>query len=401
MSSFTSPLVVGKVAYDTVKLERISLSLTKGDSFSERWLQDLLFQNPECLPVKEIDPHIGKLVPVCTEIETGAGLADILYVTPTGQIVLVETKLWRNPEARRAVVAQILDYANQLTAWTYEDLAREAAIASKQGPSYLSDCLKKQGIEEAAFVDGINRSLKMGDFLLLIVGDGIRSGAQSLVGFIERYGNLRFGLGLIEVAAYKLPNDDILLQPRILAKTEIIKRTVLIALSGDVEVENISSNEDTEATNSDAAWFQEFWSDYLKVLRLDDPLQPLPAKPSKSTNMFFGMPPSMNSAWISAYIAQSKGVGGVYLTFGKSFDKLNEYYEQLLMQREDIERSFGDRLSWERNGDKIYIGAPNVSYNDLKQGDQRQRVITHLVEMTNRMVNVFRHRLAAISDVKL
>ena len=171
------------------------------------------------MPVQEIDPHIGKLIPVCTEIETGAGPADILFVTPTGKIVLVETKLWRNPNARREVVAQILDYAKQLTAWSYDDLAREAAIASKNGPDYLSNCLKAYGVEEQGFVDGINRSLKIGDFLLLIVGDGIRTGAESLVAFIERYGNLRFGLGLIEVAAYRLPDHSVLLQPRILAKT--------------------------------------------------------------------------------------------------------------------------------------------------------------------------------------
>jgi len=400
MSAFTSPIVVGKAGDGAVELERISLSSTNEGAFSEKWLQSIVFKNPECLPVKEIDPHIGKLVPVCMEIETGAGPADILYVTATGQIVLVETKLWRNPEARREVVAQILDYAKQLTSWTYEDLAREAAIASKQGQSYLSGCLRKHGIEEAAFVDGINRSLKTGDFLLLIVGDGIRSGAQSLVGFIERYGNLRFGLGLIEVAAYKLPTDDVLLQPRILAKTEVLKRTVLIASSGDIEVENAAAKEDVEITNSDASWFEEFWSEYLKTLKLDDPLQPLPTKPAKSRNIFFGMPPSANSAWISAYIALSKGIGGVYLTFGKSFDKLNEFYEQLLLQREDIERSFGDRLSWERNGDKIFIGAPNVLFSDLKQDDQRQRVIAYLAEITNRMVNVFRHRLEAISKEK-
>ena len=303
-----------------------------------------------------------------------------------------------NPEARRVVVAQILDYAKQLTAWTYEDLARESAIASKQGQGYLLSCVKSHNVEEAAFVDGINRSLKRGDFLLLIVGDGIQSGAESLVGFIERYGNMRFGLGLIEVAAYRLPNDELLLQPRILAKTELVQRTVLIGSSGVVEFEQVASKEDAETPkNSDASWFQSFWTEYLKVLRLDDPLQPLPSKPAKSTNMYFGMPITGNEAWISAYIAQSSGTGGVYLTFSKTFEKLDVYYEQLLSQREEIERSFGEHLLWDRSGNKIYIGAPNVSFTDLKLHDQQTRVIAHLADMTNRMINVFRHRLEAIS----
>ena len=40
--------------------------------------------------------------------------ADSLYVSATGQVVLVETKLWRNPEARRTV-AQILAQAHLMS----------------------------------------------------------------------------------------------------------------------------------------------------------------------------------------------------------------------------------------------------------------------------------------------
>ena len=190
---------------------------------NERWLQETLFAYPESLPVKEIDPHIGPLIPVCMEIETGSGPADILYVTRTGQLVLVETKLWRNPEARREVVGQILDYAKNLTTWTYEGLDERAAIAAGAGSNFLLSCLRSRfpDADESAFVDGVRRSLTTGDFLLLIVGDGIRTGAESLVTFLERYGHLRFGFGLLEVAAFRLPDGSTLLQPRILANSHV------------------------------------------------------------------------------------------------------------------------------------------------------------------------------------
>lgn len=385
-----------------VMLERIPLGSGNEGQFSEKWLQDALFANPKCLPVREIDPHIGDLIPICTELETGAegGAADVLYVTATGQLVLVETKLWRNPEARREVVVQILDYAKQLTGWSYEDLARQAAIATRQGPDYLLSRLRQtdQNADEAAFVDGINRSLKAGDFLLIIVGDGIRTGAEALVGFIERYGNLRFGFGLVEVAAFRLPNDQVLLQPRILAKTEVIQRTVLMGPSGPVEFEQVASVDDASTKNDlQAPWFQAFWADYLSKLHLDDVNQPLPKSPAKSTNMFFSMPPSGGSAWISAYIAQSSGRGGVYLTFIKSFERVGEYYEHLLAQREEIEKSLGMQLSWERDGNKVYISAPNITFNDLNEPSDRQRVIAYLADTTNHFINVFRHRLDAFS----
>lgn len=78
-------------------------------------------------------------------------------------------------------------------------------------------CLRRRfpDADEAAFGDGVGRSLSTGDFLLLIVGDGIRQGAESLVAFLERYGHLRFWLALVEVAAYRLPDGLRLLQPRV------------------------------------------------------------------------------------------------------------------------------------------------------------------------------------------
>lgn len=109
------------------------------------------------------------------------------------------------------------------------------------------------------------------------------------------------------------------------------------------------------------------------------------------------MPPSGGSAWISAYIAQSSGRGGVYLTFMKSFERVSEYYEHLLAQREEIEKSLGMELSWERDGNKVYISAPNITFNDLNEPNDRQRVIAYLADTTNHFINVFRHRLDAFS----
>lgn len=404
MSAYAKPIVVSidGTSIDTaVVLERLPMGSGNDGLFSERWLQNALYANPQCLPIQEIDPHIGPLIPVCTELETGAGPADILYVTATGKLVLLETKLWRNPQARREVVGQILDYAKQLTSWSYEELAKQAAIATGKGADYLFSCLKltDPNSEEAAiFVDGINRSLKAGDFLLLIVGDGIRTGTEALVGFIEQYGNLRFGLGLVEVAAYRLPNGQVLLQPRILAKTEVINRTVLLGPTGPLEFEQVASVEDAASKNDlQTAWFQDFWAGYLSKLKLDDVSQPVPKSTPKSTNIFFPMPPGAGTAWASAYIAQSSGKGGVYLTFAKTFEKVGEYYDGLLSQRDEIEKILGMQLTWEKNGNKVYISTPKISFNDLDEPNERQRVTTYLADTTNRFINVFRHRLDTFS----
>lgn len=402
MGAYTQPLIVGATGSAQL-LDRIPLTSAATDFFSERWLQEALFANPESLPIKEIDPHMGPLIPVCMEIETGSGPADMLFVTPTGQIVLVETKLWRNPEARREVVGQILDYAKHLTTWTYDQLDRKASAAAATGSNFLLGCLKSRypSADETSFVDGVQRSLSTGDFLLLIVGDGIRSGAESLVTFLEQYGHLRFGIGLIEVAAYRLPDGARLLQPRVLAKTEILQRTILVGPTGPISFQEVAQQEDATASpnSPQREWFAAFWRQFIEQLALDDATL-TPTEPAKSPNQFFPMPPGGGMAWISAYIAQSIGEGGVYLTFGKAFQLGPKIYELLESDADSITKELGVRLSWKRTGDKVYVGAPNVIFKDLNDPVDRERVIRHLTEMTQRMIRVLKPRLeSAIQDM--
>ena len=83
-------------------------------SVSEDALQNLLFRFPETLPIAAIDATYAGAVPICQELRTTAGFVDALYVNPLGQITLTEFKLWRNPQSRREVIGQILDYAKEL-----------------------------------------------------------------------------------------------------------------------------------------------------------------------------------------------------------------------------------------------------------------------------------------------
>lgn len=86
----------------------------KEKMFHESRLQELLILNPSLLPSEEVDESWENLIPLGREVSVTAGAIDNLYITSEGLICLVETKLWRNPEAHRTVVAQILDYAKDL-----------------------------------------------------------------------------------------------------------------------------------------------------------------------------------------------------------------------------------------------------------------------------------------------
>lgn len=83
----------------------------------EAWLQALIFAHPELLPISRIEPGFGAAVPVAREVACGHAYIDNLYLTPSGEIILAETKLWRNVQARREVVAQALAYVAALASW--------------------------------------------------------------------------------------------------------------------------------------------------------------------------------------------------------------------------------------------------------------------------------------------
>ena len=91
-------------------------------NFKEGWLQDFVFSHPQVLPVGEVESAFKPLIPVCRELRTPVGPIDLVFVNPDGLLTLVECKLWRNPQALREVVGQILDYAKELSRWSYVDL---------------------------------------------------------------------------------------------------------------------------------------------------------------------------------------------------------------------------------------------------------------------------------------
>ncbi|PRY69866.1 hypothetical protein [Halomonas ventosae] len=129
------------------------------DGRNEAWLRDLLADNPDLLPIEEVDPSFAPLVPLCTELSTEAGPVDAVFISPSGRLTLVECKLWRNPEARRKVIAQILDYTRAVSQWSYADLQRRVAAATGRKGNVPFEAARElqPDLDEAAFVDATAR----------------------------------------------------------------------------------------------------------------------------------------------------------------------------------------------------------------------------------------------------
>jgi hypothetical protein len=214
-------------------LERIALS---GESaYDEAWLQDLIFANSQLLPVAQIEPAFSTLIPAATEVNSGHGYIDNIYVTPTGELVLVEAKLWRNPEARRKVIAQALDYvaALQKMGFAAFEAAVMRAAGVPTGQLYGLVAAHPDAAEEAAFIDAVSRNLKRGRMLVMVVGDGIHSETEALAEMLASHAGAHFTLALVEIATYRnLETGDILAVPSTLLKTEMVERGVVIVEDG-------------------------------------------------------------------------------------------------------------------------------------------------------------------------
>jgi hypothetical protein len=212
------------------------------DAYNESWLQEFIFTHSEALPIGEIEPAFGPMIPVCRELRTDSGPIDILFVNREGLLTLVECKLWNNPEARRAVVGQILDYAKDLSSWSYGEL--ETAIRnSRKGTNeslYQTVANNSDPLDESEFIDNVERNLRRGRFLLLIVGSGIREGVEHMTEFLQRHAHLNFGMALVEVAIFGLPDQvggGHLVLPRVVAQTIEVERAVIRIEEGRVVAE--------------------------------------------------------------------------------------------------------------------------------------------------------------------
>jgi hypothetical protein len=371
------------------KLDRIDLG-SSNSIYNETWLRNQLFAYPECLPIDEIDRSFSALVPICCELRTAAGRIDALYATPNGQLILLETKLWRNPEARRKVIGQILDYAKELKSWTYADLQREVSRATGEKGNSLYEIVAKSHpesiLDEAGFVDEATRNLRNGRFLLLIAGDGIREEAHAIVNFLMSTGTMLFTLALVEVAIYQ-SSAGLIVQPRIIAKTEIIER---IVLDREFNVDNGPGITKTSTTTQQQKVSDPLWNTFLKTLQLDDPEQTIPSS-IRNNCVWFTFPWTSN-IWLTAYVSKTDRELGLMLRMRRE-DGLG-FFDYLQEDLEAINHELGLPVEWPEQSDgssTTIIARKPISRNFPEE--EQQQAIQYLQTGVNQFINCFRPRL--------
>jgi hypothetical protein len=214
-----------------VSLTRLRLGESDADrGRREAFVQKLVFDHPDVIPMIDIEPAFTPLISICTELATPAGSIDNVWVTPSGGLVLGECKLVRNPQARREVVAQALDYARAISDWTYEDLEAGVRRALKQPNAAIWGLVgEASDLEEHQFVDALNRRLRTGRVMILIIGDGIQEGVEALTEHLQLHAGIHAGMALVDLSLWDDPAGGMLVVPRVPMRTVLIERGIVVA----------------------------------------------------------------------------------------------------------------------------------------------------------------------------
>lgn len=237
--------------------------------------QVILATHPEIITdIPELELNVQNVPLVKREFSIDRKPIDILYITSDADIILIETKLLRNPESHRLVVAQVVDYIKSLV---------KADIAQLMDEMINSKYSAKDFNPDDYFISTLKKNLSAGNFKAVIVGDRIHPNVLEMVDSIQSAPHLSFSIFLVELAPKLHNNDSLILEPRILAQTLEVERSVIkleISAKGEVEIESQIPDKEGEGSRpiiTDTEYlqnlskpelvksFQDFWKKWKNI----------------------------------------------------------------------------------------------------------------------------------------
>ena len=249
------------------------------------------------------------------------------------------------------MIGQILDYSKELASWEYDDLQREVSRALGRKGNAPYDLVRERAlhVEQASFVDNVSRRLKRGEFLLLIIGDGIREGVANIVQFVQSYSGLHFNLALVEAALYRDTANRIIVQPRVLMRTEVIRRVVLE--SGIVE-DLAANDEDVEDTPSNLERENlRFWTAMLDGYGFSDVNVDIPEATNQSVLWVKVRRSGFGDYGLSfvGFLDRGDSIVGCYLTCRAKVHPAVEIYDDIEDALDELRGELGDELERWKN----------------------------------------------------
>ncbi len=179
-------------------------------------LQQRIAASPEMLPLSG-QPFLAAAF---REVGLGGGRADVLAFEDNGRPCVIEVKLKKSSEAKRAVVAQALTYAADLRGIEVENLEKETLKEQLKGKRLVdfvreSESVDEENFDEGAFYENLHKNLAAGSFRIVIVLDDAPPQLVRLIGYLDLFTTKDLSLDLVTMSAYDIKDEQFLIPQRI------------------------------------------------------------------------------------------------------------------------------------------------------------------------------------------
>lgn len=206
----------------------------------ESSIQEYVLENPNIIPLYDISEDT-RLFVAAREFRTTSGPIDALGFDEAGNIYVIETKLFRNPD-KRTVVAQALDYGASL--WKNTTNADEfiSALDSYTQKTFQESFADKYaeffGLDNATTnIEAIIANLNEGNIKFVVLMDKLHDALKNLILYVNQ--NSKFDIYAVELEYYKHAEFEIMI-PKLFG--DEVKKDVVTKSKSSSEPWEVATN---------------------------------------------------------------------------------------------------------------------------------------------------------------
>ncbi len=218
-------IIISKNGEDAERVEKSSFD-------KEDYLQEYIYKNPESIPLYDIKEDIRLLI-LSREFPTNSGPIDAIGVDQYGELYIIETKLYKNPD-KRTVIAQALDYGAALWKHSYKfdefisSLNNHTQKVFKMSATEkISNFFNLEEEESMVVMEKVKDNLNEGIFHFVVLMDKLDNRLKDLILYVNQ--NSQFDIYAVELEYYKHKEYEIII-PKIYG-TEV-KKSIEVKSSG-------------------------------------------------------------------------------------------------------------------------------------------------------------------------
>jgi hypothetical protein len=358
-------IIISKNGKDAKKIERSLID-------KEDYLQNYLLENPEIIPVSDIDAG-ARLLVLTREFPTSAGPIDAIGIDQLGQVYIIETKRYKNPDKRR-VVAQALDYGAAL--WKNYDSEKFKIDLVNQISKYSNESLTEMiqkffhiDEDETSIVfDSMNEHIEHGIFRFVVLMDKLHESLKNLILFINE--NSKFTIYAVEIEYYDTGENEIII-PKL--------------FGGGVRKSSSIKRDNTVTKSEKGITYNQFWQHFF--IFLDDGNNGFKNKIPPFGN-YVDIPTGIPKFNFTYFFKDGK-FPTILLWLGHfPKEKNEEIFKKLKSHQTELESAFPD-LEWHYNPEK---NVKKILIKRKKEYDFSDKDREEVMEWLSKTMQIFKKR---------